>query len=99
METKCSFNRASEGSRYKNVIVDFFSNYTVTVPTPKNFAQNTVNSIVHHWITNFGSPQYLVTDKATDYLNTEFANCCTFFNIRHSPRISNGPWTNGIAEV
>ena len=27
------------------------------------------------------------------------ASCCTLFNVRHSPRTSHGPWTNGVVEV
>ena len=41
----------------------------------------------------------LITDRGTECLNSEMANCCTLFSIRHSPRISYTPWTIGFVEV
>ena len=42
-----------------------------TVPIKQNNAQNAVNSLLHHWITKFGPPVYLVTDRGTEYINSE----------------------------
>ena len=39
-------------------------------------------------------PVYLVTDRGTEYINSEFANICTTMGIRHSPRTPYAPWTN-----
>ena len=46
-----------------------------------------------------GPPQYLITDRRTEYLDSEMENCCSLFSFRHSPRTSHGPSTNGLAEV
>ena len=71
---------------YIHVIVDAFSHFVVTVPVKQNNAQNAVNSLLHHWITKFGPPIYLVTDRGSEYINSEFANLCTTMGIRHSPK-------------
>ena len=62
------------------------------------FSENAVNSLLHHWITKFGPPVYLVTDRGTEYINSEFANLCTTMGNRHSPRTPYAPWTKGLVE-
>ena len=79
MDTKGPINPRSNQNSYIHVIVDAFSHFVVTVPIKQNNAQNAVNSLLHHWITKFGPPVYLVTDRGTEYINSEFANLCTFF--------------------
>ena len=98
MDTKGPINPPSNQNSYIHVIVDAFSHFVVTVPIKQNNAQNAVNSLLHHWITKFGPPVYLVTDRGTEYINSEFANLCTTMGIRHSPRTPYGPWTNGLVE-
>ena len=77
MDTKGPINPPSNQNSYIHVIVDAFSHFVVTVPIKQNNAQNAVNSLLHHWITKFGPPVYLVTDRGTEYINSEFANLCT----------------------
>ena len=98
METKGPINPPSNQNSYIHVIVDAFSHFVVTVPIKQNNAQNAVNSLLHHWITKFGPPVYLVTDRGSEYIKSEFANLCTTMGIRHSPRTPYAPWTNGLVE-
>ena len=56
------------------MIVDAFSHFVVKVPVKQNNAQNAVNSLLHHWITKFEPPIYLVTDRGSENINFEFAN-------------------------
>ena len=80
------------------MIVDAFSHFVVTEPIKQNNAQNAVNSLLHHWITKFGPPVYLITDRGSEYINSELANPCTTMGIRHSPRTPYAPWTTGLVE-
>ena len=75
-----------------------FGHFVVTIPVKQNNAQNAVNSLLHHWITKFGPPVYIVTDRGSEYINSELANLCTTMEIRHSPRTPYAPWTNGLVE-
>ena len=95
MDTKGPINPPSNQNSYIHVIVDAFSHFEVTVPVKQNNAQNAVNSLVHHWITKF---VYLVTDRGSEYFNSELANLCTTMGIRHSPRTPYAPCTNGLVE-
>ena len=80
------------------MIVDAFSHFVVTIPVEQNIAQNAVNSLLYHWITKFGPPVYLVTDRGSEYINSELASLCTTMGIRHSPITPYAPWTNGLVE-
>ena len=44
IDTKGPLNPASDGSHYTNVFVDPFSNYVVTVPTPKSNGHSALNA-------------------------------------------------------
>ena len=98
MDTKRPVNPPSKQNSYIQVLVDAFSHFVVTVPVKQNNAQNAVNSLLHHWITKFGPPIYLVTDRGSEYINSELANLCTKMGIRHPPRTPPAPWTNGLVE-
>ena len=99
MVTKSPRNLASEGHHQIYAIVDHFSNYIVPLPNPKSNAHLAVIAIFHLWISRFSPPQYLITDRATEYLTSHMANCCNLLNIRHSPRTSHAPWTNVLFKV
>ena len=99
MDTKGPLNPESDGIHCFFLIVDDFSNYIVTVPTPQNMAHYGVNAITRHWLSKFGPPQNLITDGGTEYSTFEMENCCTLFNICHSPRTSHAPWTNRFFHV
>ena len=100
MDTKGPINPPSKQNSYNHVTVDAFSHFVVTVPVEQNNAQNAVNSLLHYWIIKFGPPVYLVTDRGSEYINSEseLANFCTRMGIRHSPRTPYAPWTNGLVE-
>ena len=43
------------------------------------------HNILHHWIVKFGLPVDIVTDRGSEYINTDMARFCTIVSIRHSP--------------
>ena len=85
IDTKSPLNPASDRNQYTYVNIQLFSSLTVTLPTSKN-AHYAINSFIHYWVSKLGPPRDLITDRGTEYLNTEMANRCTRFIIRHSPR-------------
>ena len=99
MDTKGLINPPSQHKSYIHVIVDAFSHFVVTVPIKSNNAKTSVKTLLHHWITIYGPPIYLVTDRGSEYINKYMLHLCTLMGIRHSPRTAYSPWTNGIVEV
>ena len=81
LDTKGPINPASDGNQKIRENVDPFSNYIVTVPGSKDIVQNALYAVFHQRISKFGPPQCLITDRRTEYLESEMANCCTLFKI------------------
>ena len=99
MDTKGPFIPPSQNKSYIHVLVDAFSHFVVTVPINSHSAKTAVKSLLRHWIIKFGPPIYLVTDRGSDYINTDMAQLCPLMGIRHSPRTPYFIWTNGLVEV
>ena len=55
-----------------------------------------MKTLLNHWIVKCGPPICLVTDRGSEYINTDMAHLCTLMGIRHSPCC---PLTNGLVEV
>ena len=99
MDTKGPISPSSQNNSYIFVIIDAFSHFVVTNPAPNITSKYAIQTLLHHWITKFGPPQYLVTDRGTEYINQDMAHLCSLFHINHSPRTPYSPWTNGLVEV
>ena len=54
MDTKGPLNIAFDGNHYIYSIVDLFSTYIVTEPTPKNTAHCALNAKFRQWISHLG---------------------------------------------
>ena len=99
MNTKGPITPSSQKKSYIHAIVDALSHFVFTVPIKSNNTQTAVETLLHHWIVEFGLPIYLVTHRGSEYVNTDMAHLCTLMGIRHSPRTPYFPWTNGLVEV
>ena len=55
-------------------------------------------TLYEHWIAKFGLLEILVTDNGTEFINNEIITLCHLYNIKHKPRTSHAPWTNGLVE-
>ena len=99
MGTKGPISPSSQINSYSFVIIDTFSHFVVTNPAPHITSKYAIQTLLHHWITKFGPPQYLVTDRGTEYINQDMAHLCSLFHINHSPRTPYSPWTYGLVEV
>ena len=77
MDTKGPINPPSEHKSYIHVIFDAFGHFIVTVPIKSNNAKTAVKTLLHHWITNYGPPIYLVTGRGSEYTNKDMAHLCT----------------------
>ena len=99
MDTKGPIDPSSQHKSYIHVIVDAFSHFVVTVPIKSNNAKTAVKTLLHHWITKYGPPICLVTDRGSEYVNKDMTHLCTLVGIRQSPRTAYSPWTNGLVEV
>ena len=95
---KAPFLLLLKKNSYIFVINDAFSHCVVTNPAPHITSKYAFQTLLHHWITKFGPPQNLVTDRGTEYINEDMAHLCSLFDSSHSPRTAYSPWTNGLVE-
>ena len=97
-DTKGPISPSSEGNSYIMVIVDAFTHYVALNPVPHCNAYYAYTTLYEHWIAKFGLPDILVTDNGTEFINNEIITLCHLYNIKHKPRTSHAPWTNGLVE-
>ena len=80
------------------LVIDAFSRFLMVYPVTNTGAQATI-SAVEKWIHSFGSPQSIVHDRGTAFINTEFINWTKELGITLRPRTAHSPWTNGKIET
>ena len=97
-DTKGPISPSSEGNSFIMVIVDAFTHYVALNPVPHCNAYYAYTTLYEHWIAKFGLPEILVTDNGTEFINNEIITLCHLYNIKHKPRTSHAPWTNGLVE-
>ena len=97
-DTKGPISPSSEGNSYIMFIADAFTHYVALNPVPHCNAYYAYTTLYEHWIAKFGLPEILVTDNGTEVINNEIITVCHLYNIKHKPRTSNAPWTNGLVE-
>ena len=69
------------------VIVDAFMHYIA------------LNSVPHFCASYaYTTPEILVTDNGTEFINNEIITLCHLYNKKHKPRTSHAAWTNGLVE-
>ena len=98
VDTKRPISPSSERNSYIMVIVDAFTHYVALNPVPHCNAYYAYTTLYEHWIAKFGLPEILVTDNGTEFINNEIITICHLYNIKHKPRTSHAPWTNGLVE-
>ena len=80
------------------LIIDAFSRFLM-VYTVRNTTALATISAVEKSIFSFGSPQSIIHDRGTAFIDTEFINWTKELGITLRPRTAHWPWTNGKIET
>ena len=80
------------------LVIDALSPFLMVYPVTNTGAQATI-SAVEKRIHSFGIPQFIVHDRGTVFINTEFINCTKELGITLRPRTAHSPRTNGKIET
>ena len=89
---------SSEGNSFKMVMVDIFTRYLALNPVTQCKAHYAYTRLYEHKIANFGLPEIFVTDSGTEFIINEIITLCHLYNIKHQPRTSHAPWSNGLVK-
>ena len=79
------------------MVIDAFSRFLVVYPVTTTGAQATISAI-EKWIHLFGIPPFIVHDRGTAFINTDFINWTKELGITLRPRTAHSHWTNGKIE-
>ena len=90
--------RGSNGEQYILGIVDNFSRYVALIPLKSATAENVARALHERWITLFGAPDSIHTDRGTEFQNTLMNQLFQFYGIRRSKSSPYYPQGNGMTE-
>ena len=80
------------------VMVYAFTHHVALNPVPHCNVYYAYTTLYEHSIAKFGLPEFLVADNGTEIKNNEIITQCHSYIIKHKPRTSHAPWTNGLVE-
>lgn len=92
------FPKSSTGKMFILVVVDAFSRFIKLFPTRTTSSEETVKK-TQQFISLFGAPKVIVTDRGTAFMGNAFQELCTKYDIQHKATAARYPQANGIAEV
>ena len=88
----------SNGYSYILVIVDRFSRWPVAIPLPDCKTHTILNAFMYNWLSLYGVPKKLTTDKSSQFLSSEWKDTMTFLGIQHIHTTAYHSQSNGLAE-
>ena len=88
----------SKGCRYILLIGDHFSGWYEAVGMPNQEAQTVAGALVEKWITRFGCPVNLHSDKGTNFMSELFRELCRILGIQRTSPTSFHPEGNAMIE-
>ena len=80
------------------LVNDAFSHFLMVDPFTNTGAQATICA-VEKWIHSFGTPQSIMHNRGTAFINTKFRKWTKELGITLRPRTAHSPWTNSKTET
>jgi transposase InsO family protein len=93
-----SFPLTPRGHRYILTMIDCFTRYGIAVPLIDQSAEVVIASVIHHYITVYGTPRRILTDQGRNFESDQFAKFCLLFRISKIRTTAYHPQSNGICE-
>ena len=86
------------GEKYILGIVDNFSRYASLIPLQKATAVEVARALYERWISVFGTPEIIHSDRGTEFENKVIYELCALFGIRKSKASPYYPQGNSMIE-
>ncbi|GFV23413.1 uncharacterized protein TNCV_4781251 [Trichonephila clavipes] len=88
----------ASGYRYCITIVDHFTRWPEALPVMDIRAETVATAIYHGWVSKFGSPSYIVTDKGTQFESELFYELSKLFGFKRKCITAYHPQAKGLVE-
>ena len=85
-------------NRYILVIGDYFTKWMEALPMSNMEAQTVARLFVNHFVTRFGSPEYLHTDQGRNFESALVKEACKILGIEKTRTTPCHPQSNGMVE-
>jgi transposase InsO family protein len=86
------------GERYILGIIDYFTKYPMLIPIHNVDAKTVARALVNNWISTFGAPSTIHSDRGTSFESSLFYELCALFNIRKTKSAPFYPQSDGLIE-
>jgi hypothetical protein len=89
---------AARGERYLLTVIDRTSRWPETIPMTKVTAERCADSFVEGWISRFGVPDVVTTDRGTQFTSSTWACLASKVSFQHVLTSAYHPQANGMVE-
>ena len=91
--------KTHEGKAYVQSMVDSFSKFAIFSAIPTKDAEKVAKCFFDNWISIFGSPLSIVTDRGTDFHTEKKKKMCDYLQIDKKVITTKHPESNGQVEL
>ena len=88
----------SHGYTYLLTCVDRSTRWPEVIPMTGISATECASAIFHGWISRFGVPDIITSDRGTQFTSSLWSAICSLLGIRHNTTTSFHPQSNGMVE-
>ena len=88
----------SKGHTHLLTIVDRFSKWMDAIPLKDTTAPHLAEQFMHHWISKFGCPKVITTDRGANLISSTFPHLHRLLGIKHCKTTPYHPAANGMIE-
>ena len=92
------FSTTERDNTWLMVIGDYFSKFPVSVPLPDMTARAVSQALVDKWISYFGVPLEILTDKGTNFESVLFKETCKLLGIEKTRTTTMRSQSDGFVE-
>ena len=88
----------SNGFRYLLTAVDRFTRWPIAIPMKDITAESVIDSFAHGWISNFGIPASITTDRGSQFSSAIWTQLMQTWSIKTHQTTPYHPASNGLVE-